>query len=86
MCAMRELAFSLALKQHSQLDCCNQVSPKPANDTLVNEDTVPSLEGDSDDEAQEGRAIKGQKIFYQPSAQEWDDHMRTHIPFRKWCP
>ena len=82
MCAMRELAFSLTLKQRSQLDRCNQVSPKPAVDTLVNEDTVPTLERDSDDEAQEGRVIKGQKILYQPSAQQWDDHMRTHIPFR----
>jgi len=76
----------LALKQRSQLNRRNQVSPKPAIDTLVNDDTVPTLEGDSDDEAQEGRVIKGQKILYQPSAQEWDDHMRTHIPFRKWCP
>ena len=25
-------------------------------------------------------------MLYQPSQQEWDDHMRTHIPFRKWCP
>ena len=25
-------------------------------------------------------------MLYQPSQQEWDDHQRTHIPFRKWCP
>ena len=42
--------------------------------------------GDSEEEEGEGRVISSQKIIYQPSQQEWDDHMRTHIPFRKWCP
>ena len=34
---------------------------------------------------EEGRVITSQKMVYQPSKQEWDDHQRTHIPFRKWC-
>ena len=25
-------------------------------------------------------------MIYKPLTQEWDDHMRAHIPFRKWCP
>ena len=33
-----------------------------------------------EDEREEASPIKG------PSKSEWDDHMRTHIPFRKWCP
>ena len=24
--------------------------------------------------------------MYQPSKQEWDDHMRARVPFRRWCP
>ena len=34
---------------------------------------------------EEGRSVTGQKRVYAPSAQEYDDHMRTHIPYRKWC-
>ena len=52
-------------------------------DALANE-VVEHSEGQEDEE--EGRAISGQKMLYQPSQQEWDDHQRTHIPFRKWCP
>ena len=37
------------------------------------------------DEIEEGRAITGQKAIYQPTKEEWDNHMRSHIPFRKWC-
>ena len=36
--------------------------------------------------SEEGRSVIGQKRVYAPSAQEYDDHMRTHIPYRKWCP
>jgi len=38
------------------------------------------------DEGEEGRAIAGQKAVYKPSKEEWDEHERAHIPFRKWCP
>ena len=34
----------------------------------------------------EARAIKGQQRIVKPSIQEWADHMRTHTPYRKWCP
>ena len=37
-------------------------------------------------EAEEGRGISGQKTVYKPSKEEWDEHERFHIPFRKWCP
>ena len=37
-------------------------------------------------EGQEGRIITGPKAIYTPSKEEWDNHMRSHIPFRKWCP
>ena len=36
--------------------------------------------------AKEGRIMKGQKKGASPGREEWDNHMRTHIPYRKWCP
>ena len=86
MHSMRYSIFSEALNQHSNRGCCKQVSPKELNDTLVNEDATPEVGEDSEEEEPGSRVIKSQKILYQPSAQEWDDHQRTHIPFRKWCP
>ena len=38
-----------------------------------------------EDETEEGRVILGQKRVYAPSAKEYEDHMRTHIPYRRWC-
>ena len=58
----------------------NCIRPKNnSNDALANE-------MDTSDEEGEERPVKGQKIVYQPSKEEWDDHMRTHAVFRKWCP
>ena len=37
-------------------------------------------------EGEEVRMIRGPKAIYTPSKEEWDNHMRSHIPFRKWCP
>ena len=53
----------------------------------MNDQSVPDPEraGD-DDEAEEGRPIKGQKATYVPNREDWDSHMRSHIPFRRWCP
>ena len=59
---------------------------EPPHDTLANKGAEIGGERDAEEGLEEGRVIKGQEIFYQPSRQEWDDHMRTHIPFRKWCP
>lgn len=41
---------------------------------------------EEEEEAEEGRIIKGQSRVVKPSKEEWDNHMRTHIPYRKWCP
>ena len=67
---MRDSIFSEALKQQCRQYGCNQVSPKAITDALANEDTMPELGMDSDEEEQEGRVIRSQKIIYQPSAQE----------------
>ena len=34
---------------------------------------------------EEGRRIPGQKKVFAPSAEEMEAHMRTHIPYRRWC-
>ena len=41
---------------------------------------------EEEEEEEEGRIIRGQKAVYKPSQEEWDNHMRTHVPFRRWCP
>ena len=35
--------------------------------------------------AEEGRVVKGQRDNLTPSKEEYENHMRTHIPYRKWC-
>ena len=35
---------------------------------------------------EEGREIRGQKKVFAPSLAEYEAHMITHVPFRKWCP
>ena len=62
----------------------NRVRPK-VNETLANEEDVESIKGD-EGESEEERPIAGQKAIYNPTSEEWDNHMRTHIPFRRWCP
>jgi hypothetical protein len=41
--------------------------------------------GREEETVEEGRTIRGQSKIVKPSQQECDDHMRTHIPYRKWC-
>ena len=62
----------------------NRVRPN-VNETLANEEDVESIRGD-EGESEEARPIAGQKAIYKPTSEEWDNHMRTHIPFRRWCP
>ena len=43
-------------------------------------------EGNWDGAEEEGRSIKGQKNVEAPSQAEYEAHMRTHIPYKRWCP
>ena len=38
------------------------------------------------EEGEEARIIKGKRPLRQPTKEEYEEHMRTHLPFRKWCP
>ena len=62
----------------------NRLRPN-VNETLANEEDVESNGGD-EGESEEARPIAGQKAIYKPTSEEWDNHMRTRIPFRRWCP
>ena len=74
----RKVVFSQAVKPYRNEGNC--IRPKNDNsDALANE-------MDASDDEEEERPVKGQRIVYQPSKEEWDDHMRTHAVFRKWCP
>ena len=81
------IVFSQAVGQQSPKLHLTSVRPHELyHDTLANEGNEIGEECDAGEGQEEGRVIKSQKILYQPSQQEWDDHQRTHIPFRKWCP
>ena len=34
---------------------------------------------------EEGAKVKGKAIVTGPSREEYEEHMRTHIPYRSWC-
>ena len=36
-------------------------------------------------ESEEAITVKGKAIVTGPTREEFDEHMRTHIPFRNWC-
>ena len=45
------------------------------------------MEGEEEEDMEEeGRVIRGPQAIYKPSQEEWDNHMKSHIPFRRWCP
>ena len=84
--------FSQAVEPNECDTKGNRVRPKKvicealANDESE-EDTKEEESGEAaPEESEEGRVIRGQKPVYKPSKEEWDNHMRTHIPYRKWCP
>ena len=39
-----------------------------------------------DAKEEEARIMRGERLVRQPTQEEYDEHMRTHIPCRKWCP
>ena len=45
---------------------------------------TPEMKEPSEQE-EEGRHIPGQRRVFAPSAEEREAHMRTHIPYRRWC-
>ena len=65
---------------------------RPIGEVFSNEGgCVPCGQGDQEEEIEdedisaEGRVIKGQSRVVKSTQQEFDDHMRTHIPYRKLC-
>ena len=81
----RLLAFSQAVDTRCNRSRSVNVRPVSGIKECHSADTEPGM-AEEEEEEEEGRAIKGQKPVYKPSKAEWDQHMRTHNPFRKWCP
>ena len=56
-----------------------------------NESVSPSISmkeeilGMHDDEGEETRKAKAVKLPQEPSKEEWEEHMLTHIPPADWC-
>ena len=57
-----------------------------SEDNATMEKSERVLEEEMEEESGEGRIIKGQKRIIMPNREEWENHMRTHIPYRRWCP
>ena len=81
----QELAFSPAVETYSTKEGLCVRPNNSIGEALAPQDAMTMNEESVDPEdvrGDEARAIPGQKIIYQPTKQEWDDHNRTHYPFR----
>ena len=79
------LNCSQALGLNSCVRSSQKVKPKGiCSDLLANEsmDAGEYQDGVLGEELDEGRAIPRKKMVCQPTQEEWDEHMRTQIPFR----
>ena len=38
-----------------------------------------------EDAGEEAVAVRGQRLIQGPTREEYEAHMRTHMPFRSWC-
>ena len=85
----RSSNFSEAVEPPAGKRGGNRVRPsKRVGEPL--DDHVLDVEGEENIDLSEGeeevRPVAGQSRVHQPTKDEWDEHMRTHLPFRKWCP
>ena len=69
------------------------MGPVPVRPLLapVDEESAPMEDGEGGEDesmqegAEEGRTPLFRKSENQPSSQEVQEHMKTHIPYRSWC-
>ena len=74
---------SEALSQQSKKIEDPKISPLRNQCRALDKNDIPGV-GDIPDDGgilEEGRVITGQKAIHQPTKEEWDEHMRAHIPF-----
>ena len=81
--------FSQALGlESSRMSGCKVRPNGICSDVLANEGM--DIDGDHGalpgERSGEGRAIPGKKMVYEPTKEEFDEHCRTHYPFRSRCP
>ena len=49
-------------------------------------DEVEESEEEEKQEEQESSSVKALRNPEDPTKEEWEQHMMTHVPFRNWCP
>ena len=59
----------------------NSIRPR-MNDLMSNE----IEEEEENQEGQESASVKALRNPEDPTKEEWEQHMMTHVPFRNWCP
>ena len=59
---------------------------KPIAKSIRPIDPVGEEKGDWKEAEEEGRKIKGQESVAAPSQAEYEAHMRSHLPYKRWCP
>ena len=64
----------------------NMADEKEGNIEESKSDKSVIIAKEEEEKEEEARSIRGKKPIRQPSREEYDEHMRTHMPFRKWCP
>ena len=72
--------YAVGDEDEEMADDKEEEDPRKLQEEKVKDEEV------KDEEGEEARMIKGKKAVRQPNQEEYDAHMRTHIPFRKWCP
>lgn len=77
------------MNHHNQISHSEAVTP---HEDIIRESGICGADAmESDSEGGSERAEedsvkpKGIKVEYQPSNEEMDEHMLTHIPFKSWC-
>ena len=78
---MGELATFTRLISLRQLP--NSVDVCPNDAEIGHEPTEIEI---GDEPGEEAASVPRVRDPGEPTQQEWDDHIKTHVPFRAWCP
>jgi hypothetical protein len=73
----------------SPLTDVSQDQNNEKTDEFGEDDEMPHLEGESEDEGQNPREGREAKVMRDPGAPTQSEiykHNMTHVPFRSWCP
>ena len=60
-------------------------SVRPKDDRSDDEEKTVGIQ-DVEEAKEEGSKAEVVRIPEEPTKQEWEEHMTTHVPYRSWCP